>query len=190
MKEDNMGQAYSYQVCNNFGSLGYKPVLHLMSKSIQWQSRQVCGFGSWSTTFCCLYHGENNIEKKMVTKLVDPGVHHGLTWRGAPIWPKIFRYCVHHPCRMINKKLPEWSWPLLLHQIHACHMDHYFPMGFDESICRLTAHRLCCDWGFFLMKEWLNSTAKKSHITDAPELLCQGSRLITDLEQWPNLVVL
>ncbi len=60
-------------------------------------------------------------------------------------------------------------------------MNHSFPMGFDKSICQLMVHQTCCNGGFFLMVEWLNSTAKKFLITVALELLCQGSRLITEL---------
>ena len=53
---------------------------------------------------------------------------------GSKLTLNFARYRVHHPSSMSDGKEPKGSWHLLFSEVRTGHMDHDFPMQFNEAV--------------------------------------------------------
>ncbi len=98
---------------------------------------------------------------------------------------------VHHPGRVFNCVIPKGVWHLFFSEVGTGHVDHYFPMGFNQPIRRLTTGRAGRDGRVVVVEEGGYSAAKQLLIAVTSELTGKSAGLISKGEKCGlNVIVL
>ncbi len=98
---------------------------------------------------------------------------------------------VHHPGRVFDRVIPKGAWHLFFSEVGTEHVDHYFPMGFDQPVRRLTTGRAGHDGRVVVVEEGAYSAAKQLLIAVTSELTGESAGLISKGEKCGlNVIVL
>ena len=85
---------------------------------------------------------------------------------------------VHHPGRAFDWVIPKGAWHLFFSEVGTGHVDHYFPMGFNQPVRRLTTGRAGRDGRVVVVEEGAYSAAKQLLIAVTLELTGESAGLI------------